>query len=112
MLKGRLRLTLRPLLKRVPVVGAVQASGARVCCRGLAREAGRQESRGPAGAAPPAAACLPSCLPSDLALLVSSLPAPPGQVSFVEQPEFDFDLTMGGSTDVPFEPALKSWLKT
>ncbi|KAL4421096.1 hypothetical protein ABPG77_009623 [Micractinium sp. CCAP 211/92] len=55
-LKGRLRVTLRPLLKRVPVIGAVQ-------------------------------------------------------VSFVELPEFDFDLTLGGSTNVPLEPALKSWIK-
>ncbi|PRW58761.1 DNA polymerase kappa [Chlorella sorokiniana] len=56
MLKGRVRVTLRPLLYRIPVVGAVQ-------------------------------------------------------VSLVEQPEFDFDLTLGNSTNVPMEPALKSWIK-
>ncbi|KAL4425484.1 hypothetical protein ABPG75_009500 [Micractinium tetrahymenae] len=56
MLKGSIRVTLRPLLRRVPVVGAVQ-------------------------------------------------------VSFVQMPEFDFDLTLGGSTNVPLEPALKSWIK-
>ena len=35
----------------------------------------------------------------------------PRQVSLVEQPEFDFDVTLGDSTDVPMEPALKSWIK-
>jgi hypothetical protein len=29
----------------------------------------------------------------------------------VNQPEFDFDLTLGGSTNVPMEPTLKSWIK-
>lgn len=33
------------------------------------------------------------------------------QVSLVEQPEFDFDITLGDSTNVPMEPALKSWIK-
>lgn len=43
----------------------------------------------------------------------SVLMAPPTdpQVSFVELPEFDFNLTLGGSTNVPLEPALKSWIK-
>jgi len=32
-------------------------------------------------------------------------------VSLVEQPEFGFDLTLGDSTNVHMEPALKSWIK-
>ncbi|EFN57550.1 hypothetical protein CHLNCDRAFT_143184 [Chlorella variabilis] len=55
-LRGRIRVTMRPLLRRVPVVGAVQ-------------------------------------------------------VSLVEQPEFDFDLTLGKSSSVPLEPQLKTWIK-
>lgn len=55
-LKGRVRVTLRPLLMRVPVVGAMQ-------------------------------------------------------VSLLEAPEFDFDMTLGDSSNVPMEPALKSWIK-
>lgn len=33
------------------------------------------------------------------------------QVSLVEQPEFDFDLTLGKSSSVPLEPQLKTWIK-
>jgi Ca2+-dependent lipid-binding protein len=56
MLKGRVRLTLRPLLTRVPVIGAVQ-------------------------------------------------------VALTEQPEFDFDITLGNNSSVPLEPALKNFIK-
>lgn len=56
MLKGSVRLTLRPLFKRLPVVGAVQ-------------------------------------------------------VALVEQPDFDLDLTLGDSSNVPMEPQIKDWLK-
>ncbi|PSC76727.1 Extended synaptotagmin-3 [Micractinium conductrix] len=55
-LRGSVRLVMRPLLKRVPVVGGVQ-------------------------------------------------------VSLVRPPELDFDLTLGDSSSLPMEPALKSWIK-
>ena len=33
------------------------------------------------------------------------------QVSLVRPPELDFDLTLGDSSSLPMEPALKSWIK-
>ena len=91
-LRGRLRLTLRPLLGRLPVVGAVQVS--------------MQDLRGAAESwfmvrLPPPNTHRP--------------PPPPhthhAQVAFVEQPLVDFDLTLGGSHHVPLEPSIKTWLK-
>ena len=33
------------------------------------------------------------------------------QVALIEQPQVDFDLTLGSSTNVPLEPSIKSWIK-
>lgn len=57
-------------------------------------------------------ACKPVQTPGSV-LSWNGIPQTPlcPQVSLVEQPEFDFDLTLGSSTDVPMEPALKSWIK-
>ncbi len=54
---------------------------------------------------------LPDGPPAVPTASVPMAPLTDPQVSFVELPEFDFDLTLGGSTNVPLEPALKSWIK-
>lgn len=118
MLKGRVRVTLRPLLYRIPVVGAVQASWRRLVAwspnaagwHWLAEPhvGGTQVQLGCAWCPASGSVASPSMAAhqADLPHLHS---AP--QVSLVEQPEFDFDLTLGDSTNVPMESALKSWIK-
>ena len=77
----------------------------------------RVHSWGPWAAVPTA---LQRQLPAQRAAAPSPLlhphPCPPcwpcpSQVALVDQPQFDFDLTLGQSSGVPMEPAIKSWIK-